>query len=150
MVEKLNAKRPTSFEEIATIWYEKFPYDSRSARYHNSRYATLNLHALFRTGGHKTLEMRIFNSSLHAGEIRSYVVLALALNAQALNQKSASAKQPKNEENAKFLMRTWLTRIGLNGNDYKSCRMHLTKNLSGSSAWRLGSREATPRRKAGE
>jgi hypothetical protein len=148
MVEKLNAKRPKTFEEIADIWYEKFPCDSRNDRYNSSRYASLNLHALFRPNGHKTLELRIFNSTLHAGEIRSYVTLALALNHQSLTQRSASPKQPQTA-NEKFSMRTWLTRIGLNGDSFKACRNHLTKNLNGSSAWRHGSREQTKRRTAG-
>jgi hypothetical protein len=72
-------------------------------------------------------------------------VLALALNNQALTQKSASAKKPQ-VENEKFAMRVYLTRIGFIGDEFKNCRRHLCENLSGNSAWRLGSREATPRR----
>ena len=83
------------------------------------------------------MELRGFNSTHHAGEVRSYIVLALALNSQALKQSCASSKKPQ-VENEKFAMRTYLNRIGLVGDDYKACREHLTKNLSGSSAWRHG------------
>jgi hypothetical protein len=86
-----------------------------------------------------TLEIRGFNSSnLHAGKLRSYIVLALALNNQALTQKSASAKKP-NLENPKFAMRTWLNRIGFIGEEFKNCRDHLVKHLKGSAAWRFRS-----------
>ena len=95
----------------------------------------LNLHSFFH--GHHTVELRGFNSTLHAGEVRAYVVFALALNDMALNQKSVSSKKPQ-VENEKFAMRTWLNRLGLIGDEFKSCREHLTKNLTGSSAWRHG------------
>ena len=69
--------------------------------------------------------------------MRSYIVFALALNDMALSQKNASTKKPQ-IENEKFAMRTWLNRMGLVGDEFKACREHLTKNLSGSSAWRYG------------
>ena len=83
----------------------------------------------------RTVELRGFNSTFHAGEIRSYIVLALALNNQALTQSKASSKKPQ-VENEKFAMRTYLNRIGLIGDDFKNCRMHLCKHLDGCSAWR--------------
>ena len=79
---------------------------------------------------------RGFNGTLHAGKIRSYIVLALAINHQALTQKSASSKKPQ-VENPKFAMRTWLNRMGLIGGEFKNCREHLIKHLEGSAAWRF-------------
>ena len=76
---------------------------------------------------------------MHAGKIRSYIVLALALNYQALTQKSASSRKSQ-EENEKFAMRTYLNRIGLIGPEFKSCREHLCKHLNGSAAWRFENR----------
>ena len=35
-------------------------------------------------------------------------------------------------------MRTYLNRIGLIGDDFKSCRKHLYKHLDGVAAWRYG------------
>ena len=101
---------------------------------HLSRYHFLNLHSFFNGVG--TVELRGFNGTLHAGKIRSYIVLALAINNQALTQKSASTKKPQ-LENPKFAMRTWLNRIGLIGEEFKNCREHLTKHLEGSAAWRF-------------
>ena len=135
MVKKLNAKKPKTLKEIEDIWYDNCSLYSREQHYNPTRYHFLNLHSFFH--GHHTVELRGFNSTLHAGEVRSYIVLALALNSQALKQSCASSKKPQ-VENEKFAMRTYLNRIGLVGDDYKACREHLTKNLSGSSAWRHG------------
>lgn len=133
LVEKLNRRKPKTMREIENLWYEGYS-ESRDRHYHHSRYHFLNLHSFF-TGNH-TVELRGFNSELHAGKIRSYIVLALALNHQALTQKCASAKKPQTE-NEKFAMRTYLNRIGLIGNEFANCREHLTTHLDGSAAWRF-------------
>ncbi len=133
LVETINKKKPKTMKQLEDIWYEGY-CDSRQTHYHSSRYHFLNLHSFF--NGHHTVELRGFNSELHAGKVRSYIVLALALNHQALTQKSASTKKPQ-VENEKFAMRTYLNRIGMIGKDYKNCREHLTKALNGSSAWRF-------------
>jgi len=133
LVNRMNSKKPKTMQEIEEIWYAGYG-PVRNQHYHQSRYHFLNLHSFFHGVG--TVELRGFNGTLHAGEIRSYIVLALAMNNQALTQKSASSKKPQTE-NPKFLMRTWLNRIGLIGDDYKNCREHLCKHLKGSAAWRF-------------
>lgn len=137
LVDKMNKRRPRTLEQIESIWYEGYS-ESQSNRYHESRYFFLNLHSFFTR--HHTLELRGFNSgdsngNLHAGLIRSYIVLALALNNQALTQKSASSKKPQ-VDNERFAMRTFLNRIGFIGDEFKNCREHLCCHLSGNSAWR--------------
>jgi hypothetical protein len=133
LVEKINRRKPKTMAAIESIWYEGYS-ESRSTHYHNSRYHFLNLHSFF--NGNGTIELRGFNSELHAGKIRSYIVLALALNHQALTQKCASSKKPQ-VENEKFAMRTYLNRIGLIGDEFKNCREHLCKHLGGNAAWRF-------------
>jgi hypothetical protein len=133
LVERMNKKKPNTLQEIEEIWYAGYG-PVRNQHYHQSRYHFLNLHSFFHGVG--TVELRGFNGTLHAGEIRSYIVLALAMNNQALTQKSASSKKPQTE-NPKFSMRTWLNRIGLIGDAYKNCREHLCKHLKGSAAWRF-------------
>lgn len=133
LVERMNKKKPKTFKQIEDIWYQGYG-SSRDRHYHESRYHFLNLHSFFNGVG--TVELRGFNGTLHAGKIRSYIVLALAINNQALTQKSASTKKPQ-IENPKFAMRTWLNRIGLIGDEFKNCREHLTKHLEGSAAWRF-------------
>jgi len=134
LVERMNKKKPTTMKQIEDIWYQGYS-ERRERHYHNSRYNFLNLHSFFNGCG--TVELRGFNNpNLHAGKIRSYVALSLAINHQALTQKSASSKKPQ-IENPKFSMRTWLNRIGFIGDDFKNCREHLCKHLDGSAAWRF-------------
>jgi hypothetical protein len=132
LVEKLNRVKPSSFSQIESIWYEGYS-ESRFQHYHDSRYHFLNLHSFF-TGNH-TVELRGFNSELHAGKIRAYIILALALNHQALTQKSASSRKVQSE-NEKFAMRVFLNRIGFIGDEFKNCREHLYQHLDGNAAWR--------------
>lgn len=137
LVDRLNRVKPKAFAGIEHIWYERYN-GSRDTHYHNSRYHFLNLHSFFH--GNHTVELRGFNGTLHAGKIRAYIVFALAMNHQALIQKSAQY-HPVQTDNERFAMRTYLTRIGLNGKEFKNCREHLYAHLSGNAAWRFGSRE---------
>ncbi|MDR1364072.1 MAG: amidoligase family protein [Oscillospiraceae bacterium] len=133
LVKNISRKNPKTMKEIADVWYEGY-YQNRDIHYHDSRYHFLNLHSFFT--GNKTIELRGFNSEFHAGKVRSYIVLALALNHQALTQKCASSKKPQ-IDNPKFAMRTYLNRIGFIGEEFKNCREHLCETLSGNSAWRF-------------
>ena len=137
LVERMNEEKPKTMKRLEDIWYEKYA-GNRNGHYHNSRYHFLNLHSFFH--GSHTVELRGFNGTLHAGKIRAYVVFALALNHQALTQKSARYHKVQ-EENEKFAMRVYLNRIGFIGDEFKSCREHLYKHLDGNAAWRYGSRE---------
>jgi len=102
----------------------------------------LNLHATFTKG---TVEFRLFQfdrpeggrkNGLHAGQLKSYIQLCLALNQMAKDLKTASSK-PQQHDNPKFAMRTWLNRLGLIGAEFATAREFLTKNLSGNAAWRF-------------
>lgn len=142
LVKRINSIKPRRFEQISDIWYREYGGISHQ-HYHNSRYHFLNLHSFF-TGTH-TVELRGFNSgdskgNLHAGQVRSYIVLALALNHQALTQTNASSRRVQSD-NDKFAMRTYLNRIGFIGDEFKSCRDHLCKHLDGNGAWRFGQPE---------
>lgn len=137
LVERMNQVKPKTLSQIERIWYENY-HGNPHGHYHASRYHFLNLHSFFH--GNHTVELRGFNGTLHAGKIRSYIVLALALNHQALTQKYASYRKVQ-EENEKFAMRVYLNRIGFIGDEFKSCREHLYQHLDGNAAWRYGSRE---------
>lgn len=140
-IDKLPACK--TLEKIADAWYGSYGYgESRQAHYNSSRYHLINLHRYFSTLGTpaNTIEIRAFNASLHAGEIRSYVAFVLAMNGQALqSSRILATKNPVMiAGNEKFAMRTWLNRIGFIGNEFKNCREHLAKNLNGDAAWRFG------------
>lgn len=135
LVEKMNRVKPRTLQQISDIWYARYRDETRGVRYHNSRYHFLNLNSFF--GRNRTIELRGFNSALHAGKVRAYIALALALNNQALTQSSASSRKVQSE-NEKFAMRVFLNRIGFIGNEFKSCREHLYLHLNGNAAWRYG------------
>ena len=132
LIETINKKKPKTLEQLEDIWYSGYGVENRDRHYHTSRYHGLNLHSTFTKG---TIEFRLFNGTLHAGKIRSYIVLCLAISHQALNQKSASPRRTYTD-NEKYTFRCWLLRLGLIGDEFKNCRMHLMKSLDGNSAWR--------------
>lgn len=134
LVNQIKSKRPKTMQQIKDIWYNE-RNAGQHTHYHESRYHLLNLHSYF-TGNH-TVELRGFNSTLHAGKIKAYILLALAMNNQALTQRKASNKKVQ-AENEKFAMRVYLNRIGFIGEEYKNYREHLYKHLDGSAAWRYG------------
>ena len=129
-LDELNQLRPRTMEDVEWLWYDGS--SNRHIHYDDSRYHALNLHSVFSKG---TIEFRLFNSTLHAGEVKSYVQLCLAISHQALVQHSASRikTQPENE---KYTFRTWLLRLGLIGDEFKTARKHLLKHLEGNIAWR--------------
>lgn len=132
LIATINKKRPGTLQELADIWYSEYGVENRSRHYHTSRYHGLNLHSTFNKG---TIEFRLFNGTMHAGKIRSYIVFCLAISHQALKQKSASAKRTYTD-NEKYTFRCWLLRLGLIGDEFKNCRQHLMKALDGNAAWR--------------
>lgn len=136
-------KNADTLEKLATAWYGTYaPYQDRNAHYNESRYHILNLHRYFSTLGTaaNTIEIRAFNASLHAGEIRAYVLLVLSMNASALTQKNIRAlKNPiMAAGNEKFAMRTWLNRMGWTGEMFKNPHKLFIKRLQGDAAWRFG------------
>ena len=132
MLEKIR-KLPahTSMERLKREWYEGC--DGSDEHYNWTRYYALNLHSVFYRG---TLEWRCFESTLHAGKVRSNITLALAISAQAINQSRTVMRKTEISENPAFTFRTFLLRLGLIGPEYKNVREHLLSNLPGDRAWR--------------
>ena len=129
-LEELNQKKPKTLDGVERIWYGG---DSRrDTHYDDSRYHCLNLHSVFQKG---TVEFRLFNGTLHAGKIKAYIQFSLAIGAQALNQSCASRRKTQTT-NEKYTFRTWLLRLGLNGEEFATARYHLLKELPGCIAWR--------------
>ena len=132
MLEKIR-KLPanTTMDRLKQEWYEGS--DGSYQHYNWTRYYALNLHSVFYRG---TLEWRCFESTLHAGKVRANITLALAISAQAVNQKRTLMRETEISENPAFTFRTFLLRLGLIGPEYKNVREHLLSNLPGDRAWR--------------
>ena len=143
-LEQVNKKKPTTMTQLADIWYTSHGANyGRDQHYNDSRYHMLNYHATFTKG---TIEFRLFQfdapangkqNGLHAGQLKSYIQLCLALSQMAKDVRTASAK-PQQNENPKYAMRTWLLRLGFIGEEFETSRDFLTRNLSGDTAFRHG------------
>ena len=129
-LEELNRKKPKTLEQVSRIWYNG--NDGRHEHYHNSRYHCLNLHSVFQKG---TIEFRLFNGTTHAGKIKAYIQFCLAISHQALTQRCASRIKTQST-NEKYTFRTWLLRLGLIGDEFKTARLHLLEHLEGCIAWK--------------
>lgn len=139
-IEKINKKRPQTLQEVADLWYGNQSLSERSRHYNETRYHALNLHSTFTK---HTVEFRCFNGSVHAGKVKAYIQFCLAVNHQAMTLRASSYKKPETT-NDRYTFRCWLLRLGLSGDEFKTCRHHLLKNLEGNSAWRNGA-VTTPR-----
>lgn len=128
---KINSKKKINMDDIKNFWY-KGNLNDVHFHYSDTRYAALNLHSFF-ADGH--WEMRACNSSLHAGVLRSYIVLALAISNAALTRKYCSPKISESD-NLRYSCRVWLINLGLNGEEFKNCRKHLISHLDGCISWR--------------
>ena len=73
------------------------------------------------------------------GESEAYTSLAEALFKMAKDQKRVTAKECSTE-NEKFTMRLFLIRLGFIGDEYKTARKILLRNLTGNSSWKSGHR----------
>lgn len=129
-LDAVNDRPPKTMEALERLWYNGS--SRRHSHYDTTRYRALNLHSVFSKG---TVEFRMFNSTLHAGEVKSYIQLCLAISNQALVQKSASRSRTQSD-NEKYTFRTWLLRLGLIGEEFATARKHLLKNLEGNIAWK--------------
>ncbi len=143
-LEQVNRRKPRTMSQLADIWYTSNGAScGRSHHYNDSRYHMLNLHATFTKG---TVEFRLFQfdeptaerrGGIHAGQLKSYIQLCLALSQMAKNVRTASPK-PQQNENPKYAMRTWLLRLGFIGEEFATARDFLTRNLTGDTAFRHG------------
>ena len=129
-LQELNKKKPKTLNKIQDIWYQG--HDGSNTHYHPTRYRALNLHSLFSKG---TIEWRVYNSTTHAGKIKTYIQLSLAICNQALTQSCASYRKTQST-NEKYTFRTWLLRLGMIGDEFKTARMFLLENLDGCIAWK--------------
>lgn len=141
-LEQINKKKPKTMSALADLWYGSQGCNyGRSQHYNDSRYHMLNYHATFTKG---TIEFRLFQfdapadgkqNGLHAGQLKAYIQLCLALSQMAKEVRTASPK-PQQNENPKYAMRTWLLRLGFIGDEFATAREVLTKRLTGDTAFR--------------
>lgn len=106
-IERITKNPPKTMRQLNTQWYGR--YVEHPQRFDNSRYSILNLNGYFVRGA---VEIRAYSGSLHAGRVKSVILFSMALLAQAMNCKSASAKPRKYDPaSAKYDMRGASVRV---------------------------------------
>lgn len=131
---EINKVRPAQAEvgDICGIWYEGNTM-RKMKHYDVSRYHALNLHSLWQGKG---IEFRMFNSTTHAGVVKTYIQLSLAISNQAKVQKRALSK-PRDATSDKAQFKSWITQLGLTGDEFETARYHLLKNLEDTGSVRI-------------
>lgn len=134
VINQLNTQKPKDLDAVKAIWYdgrvgaEKYHYD-------HSRYTIANLHAFFNKG---TIEFRLFNATLDADEVMTAVHFTAAIVNFA---KTVSHTVYRRESDCTFKSEVirataFFNKIGLVGDEFKTTRHHLLKNLNGNAARR--------------
>lgn len=131
-------RRSDSRSSMERVWYspanDGYVGGVDHEHYNETRYHGINLHAFFTKG---TVEFRLFNGTTHAGKIKAYVQLCLAMSAWAVNaddrmyyRKIAHYTQ---EQKQNIMRRVLKNRLGLKGDEFKTCRLHLTSAFTAAA-----------------
>lgn len=121
-------------EKAEEIWYSRandgYCGGIDHQHYNSTRYHGVNLHSFFTKG---TVEFRLFNSTLHAGKIKAYIQFCLAVSAWAITSQEKIVFRSMDgytPEQKVTIMRNILShRLGLYGDEFKTCRLHLMTPL---------------------
>ena len=137
IIDRIDREKPETLRQFGRTWFNSNTY-AVTNRYNSRRYILLNPTPLLSNNQSKdTIELRIFNSTLHAGIVKSFIQYVLLVAERSLTVKRASSKVtiPLNG-NEKWAMRQHLLKIGCKGEEFKSLRYHLLKNLEGDVAFK--------------
>ena len=88
----------------------------------------------------QTLAMKLIKENLTSDEMIAFCNLAACINKITKKSKHCSYK-PAQEDNPKYALRTWLIRLGMNGDSHKATRKVMLARLSGSAAFRTPAEE---------
>lgn len=136
-IRKIEGRGCRTLDTLRRAWYSSgsgrdyYGHGDGSSRdragyhYDSSRYSGVNLHSLFYRG---TVEFRYFDSTLHAGKVRAYVSLCLALAAYATRARSTRAARRSTENMNAGTAWYWFLwyQLRLKGEEFKAVRQHLT------------------------
>lgn len=134
LLVEMKKDKNLSKEKAEQIWYSSandgYTGGISHEHYNHTRYHGVNLHSYFSKG---TVEFRLFNSTLHAGKIKAYIQFCLAVSAWSITSQDKIVFRSINGYTAEqkvTIMRNILTkRLGLYGDEFKTCRLHLMTPL---------------------
>lgn len=134
LLTEMRKDKNLSKSSAENIWYSRandnYCGGIDHQHYNTTRYHGVNLHSYFSKG---TVEFRLFNSTLHAGKIKAYIQFCLAVSSWAITSEDNTVFRSMagyNAEQKVTIMRNILThRLGLFGDEFKTCRLWMMKNL---------------------
>lgn len=134
LLVEMRKDKNLSKSSAENIWYSRandnYCGGIDHQHYNSTRYHGVNLHSYF---SKETVEFRLFNSTLHAGKIKAYIQFCLAVSAWAITSEDNTVFRSMNGYSAEqkvTIMRNILThRLGLFGDEFKTCRLWMMKNL---------------------
>lgn len=134
LLVEMRKDKNLSKSSAENIWYSRandnYCGGIDHQHYNTTRYHGMNLHSYFSKG---TVEFRLFNSTLHAGKIKAYIQFCLAVSSWAITSEDNTVFRSMagyNAEQKVTIMRNILThRLGLFGDEFKTCRLWMMKNL---------------------
>lgn len=134
LLDAMKKDKNLTKEKAEEIWYSRandgYCGGIDHQHYNSTRYHGVNLHSFFTKG---TVEFRLFNSTLHAGKIKAYIQFCLAVSAWAITSQEKivfRSIEGYSPEQKVTIMRNILThRLGLYGDEFKTCRLHLMTPL---------------------
>jgi len=134
LLKNIKGKKELSKTEVEKVWYspanDGYCQGISHEHYNSNRYHVVNLHSYFSKG---TVEFRLFNSTLHAGKIKAYIQFCFAVSAwsiKSIDKVVFHSMADYTAEQKVTIMRNILTqRLGLLGNEFKTCRLYLMKPL---------------------
>ena len=134
LLDAMKKDKNLTKEKAEEIWYSRandgYCGGIDHQHYNATRYHGVNLHSFFTKG---TVEFRLFNSTLHAGKIKAYIQFCLAVSAWAITSQEKivfRSMDGYSPEQKVTIMRNILThRLGLYGDEFKTCRLHLMTPL---------------------
>lgn len=134
LLKAMKESQELTKEKAEEIWYSNandgYCGGVSHEHYNSTRYHGVNLHSYFSKG---TVEFRLFNSTLHAGKIKAYIQFCLAVSAWAITSQEKIVFRSMagyTAEKKVTIMRNILThRLGLYGDEFKTCRLHLMTPL---------------------
>lgn len=138
LLDAMKKDKNLTKEKAEEIWYSRandgYCGGIDHQHYNATRYHGVNLHSFFTKG---TVEFRLFNSTLHAGKIKAYIQFCLAVSAWAITSQEKIVFRSMDgytPEQKVTIMRNILThRLGLYGDEFKTCRLHLMTPLKKSA-----------------
>lgn len=134
LLTEMKKDKNLSKEKAERIWYSSandgYYGGVNHEHYNDTRYHGINLHSYFSKG---TVEFRLFNSTLHAGRIKAYIQFCLAMSAWAIESNDKivfrNVSGYSADKKVTLMYHILTNRLGLYGDEFKTCRLHMMKQL---------------------